>query len=52
MQQLRAELAELWQRQHAAPEELLAHLRQWCEQAERSGIAMLRDFAARLRSYA
>lgn len=52
MQQLRAELAELWQRQHAAPEELLAHLRQWCEQAERSGIGMLRDFAMRLRSYA
>ncbi|WP_338758609.1 fatty acid desaturase [Massilia sp. METH4] len=52
MQQLRAELAELWQRQHAAPEELLAHLRDWCEQAERSGIAVLRDFAARLRCYA
>ncbi|QBE62409.1 DesA family fatty acid desaturase [Pseudoduganella lutea] len=52
MQQLRAELAELWQRQHAAPEELLAHLRQWCEQAERSGIGMLGEFAARLRSYA
>ncbi len=52
MQQLRAELAELWQRQHAGPDELLAHLRQWCEQAERSGIGMLRDFAARLRSYA
>jgi len=52
MQQLRAELAELWQRQHAAPEELLAHLRQWCERAELSGIGMLREFAARLRSYA
>ncbi|QGZ41926.1 stearoyl-CoA desaturase (delta-9 desaturase) [Pseudoduganella flava] len=52
MQQLRAELAELWQRKHAQPEELLAHLRQWCEQAERSGITILRDFATRLRSYA
>ncbi|TWI70224.1 stearoyl-CoA desaturase (delta-9 desaturase) [Pseudoduganella lurida] len=52
MQQLRAELTELWQRKHAAPEELLAHLRQWCEQAERSGIGRLRDFALRLRSYA
>ena len=52
MQQLRAELAELWQRQHAAPEELLAHLRTWCERAERSGNSMLREFAVRLRSYA
>ncbi|WBS04602.1 fatty acid desaturase [Pseudoduganella sp. SL102] len=52
MQQLRAELAELWQRQHAAPEELLAHLREWCERAELSGIGALREFAARLRSYA
>jgi stearoyl-CoA desaturase (delta-9 desaturase) len=52
MQQLRADLAELWQRKHAAPDELLAHLRQWCEEAERSGIARLRDFATRLRSYA
>jgi len=52
MQRLRAELAELWQRQHAGPEELVSHLRQWCEQAELSGIARLRDFATRLRGYA
>ncbi len=52
LQQARAELAELWQRQHAAPDELLAYLRGWCERAEVSGIATLRDFATRLRSYA
>jgi stearoyl-CoA desaturase (delta-9 desaturase) len=52
MQAMRAELGQLWERKNATPQELLAHLRDWCERAERSGLPRLRNFALRLQAYA
>ena len=49
---MRRELAALWQRSTASREQLLKQLQDWCQRAEESGIAPLREFALRLRSYA
>ena len=49
--ELRSELAALWRRSHATPEQLLESLREWCVRAEASACEPLRRFAARLRSY-
>jgi stearoyl-CoA desaturase (delta-9 desaturase) len=51
LQRMREELAELWERKLATPQELLAHLVDWCDRAERSGIPALRRFASELRAY-
>jgi stearoyl-CoA desaturase (delta-9 desaturase) len=51
LQRMRVELTELWERKLATPQELLAHLVDWCDRAERSGIPALRKFASELRSY-
>jgi len=47
----RERLAHLWSGAHASNEQLVAHLRAWCAEAEASGIRALEDFAARLRGY-
>jgi len=47
----RERLSEIWSGAHMSNENLLAQLRQWCREAEASGIKVLEDFAARLRSY-
>jgi stearoyl-CoA desaturase (Delta-9 desaturase) len=49
---MRQELAAVWQRSSSTKEQLVTQLQDWCNRAERSGIAALRDFSRTLRSYA
>jgi stearoyl-CoA desaturase (delta-9 desaturase) len=49
---MRQELAAIWSRSTATREQLLEQLQAWCKRAENSGIQSLKDFSARLRSYA
>jgi len=49
---MRRELAAIWERSTASREQLLKQLQDWCHRAEASGIAPLREFSLRLRSYA
>jgi len=49
---MRAELVAVWERSNATREQLVKDLQDWCHRAEASGIAQLRDFSLRLRSYA
>lgn len=49
---MRQELAALWQRSTATREQLVNQLDDWCQRAEKSGIAALQDFSRTLRSYA
>ncbi|MEO1595762.1 MAG: fatty acid desaturase [Pseudomonadota bacterium] len=51
--EFRDRLQALWQSGAAiSNEKLLEQLKQWCAEAEASGIRFLEDFAARMRSYA
>jgi len=47
----RQQLIGLWEQAHVSNERLVAQLREWCAQAEASGIRSLQDFAASLRGY-
>lgn len=47
----RERLQELWSGANVSNERLLAQLKDWCSEAEASGIKVLEDFAARLRAY-
>ncbi len=49
--EFRERLTELWNGANVGNDRLLAQLRDWCAEAEASGIKVLEDFAARLRSY-
>jgi len=49
---MRQELSSLWQRSSASKEQLVHQLQDWCARAEHSGVAPLREFSMRLRSYA
>jgi stearoyl-CoA desaturase (delta-9 desaturase) len=49
--EFREKLRELWSGAHVSNEKLLAQLKEWCAEAEASGIKYLEEFAARLRSY-
>ena len=49
--EFRERLSELWSGANVSNEKLLAQLKQWCVEAEASGIKVLEDFAQRLRSY-
>jgi stearoyl-CoA desaturase (delta-9 desaturase) len=49
--EFRERLSELWGGAQVSNEMLLAQLRDWCAEAEASGIKVLEDFAQRLRSY-
>jgi stearoyl-CoA desaturase (delta-9 desaturase) len=49
--EFREKLRELWSGAHVSNDKLLAQLKEWCAEAEASGIKVLEDFAARLRSY-
>ena len=49
--EFRERLRDLWSGANVSNERLLAQLREWCAEAEASGIQVLEDFAARLRSY-
>ncbi|HYD78691.1 MAG TPA: fatty acid desaturase [Paucimonas sp.] len=52
MHDMRVELSAIWERSHTSREQLLQQLQDWCARAEASGIAALREFSLRLRSYA
>ncbi|MDQ8022525.1 MAG: fatty acid desaturase [Moraxellaceae bacterium] len=52
LHQMRSELAAVWARSTASREQLVKQLQDWCANAEASGLAPLRDFSLRLRSYA
>ena len=49
--QLKQELAQIWARSSASQEQLLKGLEDWCQRAEKSGIAALQEFSRRLRCY-
>ena len=49
--EFRERLTELWNGANVGNDKLIAQLKDWCAEAEASGIQVLEDFAARLRSY-
>lgn len=49
--ELRERLVQIWEQANVSNENLLAQLREWCAEAEASGIQSLEEFAARLRGY-
>ena len=49
--EFRERLRELWSGSNMSNDKLLAQLKEWCAEAEASGIKVLEEFAARLRSY-
>ena len=49
--EFRERLRELWEGTQISNERLLAQLKEWCVQAEASGIRSLQEFAQRLRTY-
>ena len=49
--EFRERLRVLWSGSNMSNETLLQHMREWVAQAEASGIKVLQDFAATLRSY-
>ena len=44
-------LKAIWQERSASQERLVQSLKDWCEEAEASGIASLQEFARRLPRY-
>jgi len=49
--EFRESLSELWSGANVSNEKLLVQLKEWCAEAEASGIKVLEDFAERLRAY-
>jgi len=49
--EFREKLSEIWSGANVSNDELLQQLKKWCHEAEASGIQVLEDFAARIRSY-
>ena len=49
--EFRERLSEIWTAANVSNEALLQQLKDWCSEAEASGIQVLEDFAARLKSY-
>jgi stearoyl-CoA desaturase (delta-9 desaturase) len=49
--EFRERLRSLWEGANVSNEGLIAQLKDWCSQAEASGIKSLQEFAARLRCY-
>ncbi|MCU0773655.1 MAG: fatty acid desaturase [Ideonella sp.] len=47
---MREELRQLWTRTGVSAEQLVADLQAWCQKAEASGIASLREFSMQLRA--
>ncbi len=50
--EFRQGLQRIWAKRGGNADEMLAALKQWCLDAEASGIQVLRDFVAELRTYA
>ena len=49
---MRQDLTHLWERSTLNTEQLVHQLKDWCDRAEKSGVAPLVDFSRRLRCYA
>ena len=49
--EFRERLRELWSGANVSNERLLAQLKEWCSEAEASGIKVLQDYARALRHY-
>lgn len=49
--QFRQRLQSIWERTTSSQKELLEALQEWCKQAEATGIASLREFALRLKTF-
>ncbi|MDH4072392.1 MAG: transposase, partial [Gammaproteobacteria bacterium] len=49
--EFRERLSQIWSGANVSNEKLLQQLRDWCQEAEESGIRALAEFAARLKSY-
>jgi stearoyl-CoA desaturase (delta-9 desaturase) len=49
--EMRAELASTWERSNASREQLVAHLADWSNRAEASGVRALQELALRMRRY-
>jgi|SRR3990167_730245 len=49
--QFRLKLQDIWSRSTATQKELLDALQEWCQQAEATGIEVLRRFAGHLKTY-
>ncbi len=49
--EFRQQLLALWEQANVSNDRLVAQLREWCNQAEASGIEALHDFSANLRGY-
>jgi stearoyl-CoA desaturase (delta-9 desaturase) len=49
---MRQDLSNLWERSTLSTEQLVVQLKDWCERAEKSGVAPVADFSRRLRYYA
>jgi stearoyl-CoA desaturase (delta-9 desaturase) len=47
---MREELRQMWLNTHVSREQLTLNLQAWCNRAEASGIAMLREFSLQLRA--
>ena len=50
--ELRERLVQIWEQANVSNERLVEQLRDWCAEAESSGIRALEEFATRLRGYA
>ncbi len=50
--QFQQRLKAIWQERHASQERLVQALKEWCEEAEASGIAALEEFARRVPRFA
>jgi len=49
--EFREQLQSLWEQANVSNDKLVAQLKQWCSEAEASGIKSLQEFSARLRGY-
>ena len=51
VQEFRDRLQSIWSGATVSNDRVIAQLREWCQQAEASGIRALQDFATSLRGY-
>ncbi|MFB3103345.1 MAG: transposase, partial [Pseudomonadales bacterium] len=49
--ELRLRLQAVWSNRSGSADELLNALKQWCQDAEATGLGVLRDFVEELKSY-
>jgi stearoyl-CoA desaturase (delta-9 desaturase) len=49
--ELREQLAQIWEQANVSNDRLVEELKQWCHEAESSGIRCLEEFSERLRGY-